>query len=62
MLLGNRKSKFPQTLQQKHKSNYYTALSRGLDWEFFWSDKLDFSIAPEAIRFNEDYFNLKKRK
>ncbi|MBQ4328133.1 MAG: LTA synthase family protein [Lentisphaeria bacterium] len=50
MIIGYEKSKFPQVLQQKNQNKFYVSLSRGSGWEFFWSDKLNISVAPAIFK------------
>ena len=50
MIIGYEKSKFPQVLQQKNQNKFYVSLSRGFGWEFFWSDKLNISVAPAIFK------------
>jgi hypothetical protein len=53
LIIGYEKSKFPQVLQQKTQNKFYISLSRGFGWEFFWSDKLNISVAPAIFKYEK---------
>lgn len=53
LILGFEKGKLPEILQQKRQNKFHLALSRGLGWEFYWSDKINFSVKPAIFKYEK---------
>lgn len=53
LILGTEKSKFPSIIKRPKPGRYFLAVSRGLNWELFGSDKVNFSVKPGNFEFKK---------
>ena len=51
LVFGFSNSIFPKRLNQSGKSKFFLAINRGLGWELYRSNTMNFSIAPEMLKF-----------